>query len=184
MMLEGVISILEGVNPRMLEIKLGGFLEEANLTGRSAPHENARAHAAASATTAGWYPTRISSPCCSHSSWCFTPLREPTRRNRYRSCRLSTPLSNPWEFLEFQSGGKCAGCGAAGARRDERGIAHAVAGEVGSQPFDNDLSQTLAKQIATHAVSLQMGREKLNCSFPPPRPGSQSTTSGSCWALR
>ncbi len=32
MMLEGVISILEGMNPRMLEIKLGGFLEKANQT--------------------------------------------------------------------------------------------------------------------------------------------------------
>src|SRR5579863_4026007 len=30
MMLEGVISILEGINPRMLEIKLAGFLEDAN----------------------------------------------------------------------------------------------------------------------------------------------------------
>lgn len=29
MMLEGVISILEGINPRMLEIKLNGFLNEA-----------------------------------------------------------------------------------------------------------------------------------------------------------
>jgi chemotaxis protein MotA len=28
MMLEGVISILEGINPRMLEVKLSGFLEE------------------------------------------------------------------------------------------------------------------------------------------------------------
>ena len=27
MMLEGVISILEGINPRMLEVKLSGFLE-------------------------------------------------------------------------------------------------------------------------------------------------------------
>jgi len=30
MMLEGVISILEGMNPRMLEIKLAGFLDIAN----------------------------------------------------------------------------------------------------------------------------------------------------------
>ncbi len=29
MMLEGVISILEGMNPRMLEIKLTGFLDES-----------------------------------------------------------------------------------------------------------------------------------------------------------
>jgi flagellar motor component MotA len=30
MMLEGVISILEGMNPRMLEVKLAGFLEDTN----------------------------------------------------------------------------------------------------------------------------------------------------------
>jgi chemotaxis protein MotA len=29
MMLEGVISILEGMNPRMLEVKLAGFIDEA-----------------------------------------------------------------------------------------------------------------------------------------------------------
>jgi chemotaxis protein MotA len=29
MMLEGVISILEGMNPRMLEVKLTGFLHQA-----------------------------------------------------------------------------------------------------------------------------------------------------------
>jgi chemotaxis protein MotA len=29
MMLEGVVSILEGINPRMLEIKLAGFLDDA-----------------------------------------------------------------------------------------------------------------------------------------------------------
>lgn len=29
MMLEGVISILEGMNPRMLEVKLAGFLKDA-----------------------------------------------------------------------------------------------------------------------------------------------------------
>jgi chemotaxis protein MotA len=28
MMLEGVISILEGMNPRMLEVKLAGFLDD------------------------------------------------------------------------------------------------------------------------------------------------------------
>jgi chemotaxis protein MotA len=30
MMLEGVVSILEGMNPRMLEVKLAGFLDDAN----------------------------------------------------------------------------------------------------------------------------------------------------------
>jgi chemotaxis protein MotA len=28
MMLEGIISILEGMNPRMLEVKLAGFLDD------------------------------------------------------------------------------------------------------------------------------------------------------------
>jgi chemotaxis protein MotA len=35
MMLEGVISILEGMNPRMLEIKLLGFFAEANREGET-----------------------------------------------------------------------------------------------------------------------------------------------------
>ncbi len=30
MMLEGVVSILEGMNPRMLEVKLGGFVDESS----------------------------------------------------------------------------------------------------------------------------------------------------------
>jgi chemotaxis protein MotA len=30
MMLEGIISILEGMNPRMLEVKLAGFLNESS----------------------------------------------------------------------------------------------------------------------------------------------------------
>jgi chemotaxis protein MotA len=34
MMLEGVISILEGINPRMLEVKLSGFLEEGQQEAR------------------------------------------------------------------------------------------------------------------------------------------------------
>jgi chemotaxis protein MotA len=34
MMLEGVISILEGMNPRMLEIKLAGFVDDSNLEPR------------------------------------------------------------------------------------------------------------------------------------------------------
>jgi chemotaxis protein MotA len=38
MMLEGVISILEGINPRMLEVKLSGFLEEGQ---REAPEQAA-----------------------------------------------------------------------------------------------------------------------------------------------
>jgi len=36
MMLEGVISILEGINPRMLEVKLSGFLEEREQDAREA----------------------------------------------------------------------------------------------------------------------------------------------------
>jgi len=34
MMLEGVISILEGINPRMLEVKLSGFLDESEQEAR------------------------------------------------------------------------------------------------------------------------------------------------------
>ena len=36
MMLEGVIPILEGIHPRMLEVKLSGFLEGKNQVAREA----------------------------------------------------------------------------------------------------------------------------------------------------
>jgi chemotaxis protein MotA len=38
MMLEGVISIMEGINPRMLEVKLSGFVDQAQ---REAPERAA-----------------------------------------------------------------------------------------------------------------------------------------------
>jgi len=40
MMLEGVVSILEGMNPRMLEVKLGGFLNPSQ-TKEAKPKERA-----------------------------------------------------------------------------------------------------------------------------------------------
>jgi chemotaxis protein MotA len=42
MTLEGVASILEGMNPRMLETKLLGFLIETNQSGRATPQESAQ----------------------------------------------------------------------------------------------------------------------------------------------
>ena len=39
MMLEGVISILEGMNPRMLALKLSGFLNRQTSSKRSGRHE-------------------------------------------------------------------------------------------------------------------------------------------------
>ncbi len=47
MMLEGVISMLEGSNPRMLEIKLAGFLEESTGSAASGKREADHAQEAA-----------------------------------------------------------------------------------------------------------------------------------------
>ncbi len=56
MMLEGVISILEGMNPRMLETKLLGFFAEANQDNAAARNAWAAARKRKSTfpTTAGW----------------------------------------------------------------------------------------------------------------------------------
>ena len=43
MMLEGVISILEGLNPRMVETKLKGFLADNKETAKGPPKEPAAA---------------------------------------------------------------------------------------------------------------------------------------------
>jgi chemotaxis protein MotA len=42
MMLEGVISILEGMNPRMLQVKLAGFLKDAAPIGSSSKRDRER----------------------------------------------------------------------------------------------------------------------------------------------
>ena len=69
MTLEGVASILEGMNPRMLETKLLGFLVEAGEPVKPAeeghadePAQSARARTPI--TNAGWFPMPTSSPSC------------------------------------------------------------------------------------------------------------------------
>jgi hypothetical protein len=54
MMLEGVISILEGMNPRMLEVKLAGFSTTPGATRRSAPHDPRVPRARVSRSLAGF----------------------------------------------------------------------------------------------------------------------------------
>ena len=91
MMLEGVISILEGMNPRMLEVKLSGFLNDYRARAdRSQPHESAAFIGTESATSAGWSPMRTSSPCSLLSSSFSTPSPRLTRRSRRRSPLRST----------------------------------------------------------------------------------------------
>ncbi len=73
MTLEGVISILEGMNPRMLEAKLVGLPEgfsqsQSPYRRRSRAVKRRGAGAITSATTGGWSPMPTSSPCCLRSS--------------------------------------------------------------------------------------------------------------------
>jgi hypothetical protein len=99
MTLEGVISILEGMNPRILEAKLLGFLTDAHgpaagaglansnsnsNDGNSDAGDSNRLAAAGDAPVtptmiAGWFPTRTSSRSCLPSLWCSTLRRKWTR---------------------------------------------------------------------------------------------------------
>ena len=77
MVLEGVISIIGGMNPRMLRTSLRSFLgnskieaeENASFKTAGARSEGERFKRAALPTIAGWFPTPISSPCFSRSLW-------------------------------------------------------------------------------------------------------------------
>ena len=86
MTLEGVISILEGMNPRMLETKLVGFLQgipaSRQRRRQRSGDEGPPAHALPSAMIAGWFPMPTLSPCCLRSSWCCMPPRRWTSRRR------------------------------------------------------------------------------------------------------
>ena len=72
MTLEGVISILEGMNPRMLETKLVGFLQDTPTRNRPPAETGDEAPAAllrSIVTNAGWCPMPTSLPCYLPSSW-------------------------------------------------------------------------------------------------------------------
>ena len=66
MMLEGVISILEGMNPRMLEIKLAGFLDDSEPRAEGARRMNPACPAAAYARPLAGLLRRLH-----HSPVCF-----------------------------------------------------------------------------------------------------------------
>ena len=83
LMLEGVCSIVEGMNPKLIRIKLSAFAEgeaagaaEGQRSARGARGGRARIIAwpgntglpSTKITNAGWYPTPISSRCCLPSS--------------------------------------------------------------------------------------------------------------------
>ena len=86
LMLEGVCSIVEGMNPKLIRVKLDAFAEgEAASAQKAKAPQAARTVAAQGSrlsampkkqrprnpkiTSAGWSPTPISSPCCSPFSW-------------------------------------------------------------------------------------------------------------------
>ena len=102
MTLEGVVSILEGMNPRMLETKLVGLSAETRRTNESVPQgampmkHGRRSAPITSATNAGWSPMPTLSPCCSPSSWCCTPRRRSTRQ---RAGRLSAAIDSAFQQL-------------------------------------------------------------------------------------
>ena len=86
LMLEGVCSIVEGLNPKLIRVKLEAFAEERGCRGsKGRLPQGARTPAGGRArqsaclgstarkrrkiTSAGWSPTRTSSRCCLPSLW-------------------------------------------------------------------------------------------------------------------
>ena len=93
LMLEGVVGIVEGLNPTLIRMKLEAYQDPRRRSrartrdGQASSAKRCQPFTAAAAgglahhmqrkrgrrrtriTNAGWYPTPISSPCCSPSSW-------------------------------------------------------------------------------------------------------------------
>ncbi len=87
LLLEGVCSIVEGMNPKLIRVKLEAFLQHSGKSKKKAdagaspglrlrPRARPRAQKcrvpstlSMRITSAGWSPTPISSRCCSLSSW-------------------------------------------------------------------------------------------------------------------
>jgi chemotaxis protein MotA len=122
MMLEGVISILEGMNPRMLEIKLAGFVddpekEQEGATPHEPPHPRSRVQ-----------PRSLAGLLCRLHHPAVRLLRCPLRLRQGRSEKAeaglrspSTPLSAPWACFptpaNFRAASGVASEPAAGGRK-------------------------------------------------------------------
>ena len=87
LIVEGVVGIVEGLNPKLIRSKLEAYLQgqAPAKAGKGAKADAARRQARGSVrrtrwperknrphtkiTSAGWFPMRTSSPCCSLSLW-------------------------------------------------------------------------------------------------------------------
>ena len=175
MMLEGVISILEGINPRMLEVKLAGFRRRIRRRKEGAgPHENAR-------TTQPGNPRPLAGLLCRLHHPAVRLLRRPLRFRQSRP--EEADAGHPVHRFRIPLPGHlfpdaCAdpeGRRLRFRRRRQSGHPHEcrhgedvlAPGQV-KDDLDHlrrELEQTLSNQVAAHTVSIQMGRDGLVISL-------------------
>ncbi len=166
MMLEGVISILEGMNPRMLEIKLAGFLDDceprsegAGRMNRRVPREPRgprplagflrRLHYAAVRILRGALRLCAGRPEETGAGFAGDRFGLPIDG---RVCRKSACA---------RLGSSCSGRQAAAAATDrvvEENLATAARSKADLDRLRQRLALTLRSQVASHAISLEMGR--------------------------
>jgi hypothetical protein len=172
MMLEGVISILEGMNPRMLEVKLAGFLDESPGKKRSARHERATAQKPRQPRSLAGLLCRLHHPAVRF----FVVLYAFAKADQKKQVQVSAsidPLSAPWaSFPTPRAPVRQAQAPPAPKsrhpheHRDGRGCAGARQGQRRPRTaFAANWSRRSPTRSPQHTVSIQMGRDGLVISL-------------------
>ena len=173
MMLEGVISILEGMNPRMLEIKLAGFLDARSRTEKK---EKARMR------------PRVHRSRVTHDRWLvsyadfitllfafFVVLYAFAKADQKKQVQIASSIDCRLPLLRARSSATLRPSGALFPASENPGLpVNVVMGEAVLAPqqvkldlnrIQRRLEQTLSTQVAAHAVSIHMGRDGLVISL-------------------
>ena len=173
MMLEGVISILEGMNPRMLEVKLTGFLDQPKR------RNGARR-----------MRTRESRSRVTHDRWLvsyadfitllfafFVVLFASAKADQKKQAQVAQAIDAAFKSLGIfpdtsrQPVKKLNAALGSRTTRHPHEYRHGRGRPVPSQSQDDleslrrDLEQRLSNQVAQHTVSIQMGRDGLVISL-------------------
>ena len=172
MMLEGVISILEGMNPRMLEVKLAGFLNDPSAKAEGA-RRMMKERRKSNVSRDRWLVSYADFITLLFAF--FVVLYAFAKADQKKQVQVSEAIDSAFRSLGIfpDASGKPAEGSAAGAEQAAIPM-NIVMGEDVLSParvkddlnnIRRELEQKLSNQVASHAVSIQMGRDGLVISL-------------------
>ena len=174
-MLEGVISILEGINPRMLEVKLSGFLEDAQQASGKEGCVSRRAAPASHGSHERWLVSYADFITLLFAF--FVVLYASSKADQKKQKQVSQAIDSAFHMLGLfpQASSHPANLqNVSAVSKDQAAPGKIVMGEEVLSParvkqdldrVQREMEQMLSDQIADHTVAIKMGKDGLVISL-------------------